>query len=785
MSKSIKKQNVQADKPNHPGVVHSNGNSKKRLQYFEGMYQSIVQHLDAGIGTLRPVFDSYNNLTDCIVDDANERLKSIFDISQTKNDISLCDIPGTQDMFLEPINKMLKEAKPSHKLVSFYAPKSAYLDLSLFALENGYIALLVSDVTKQVRAEKAFRSMQERIKQAQSMVRMGYWEMDMLKSRLFIDSHLLHLAGIDKIAEDTDPETLMQYVPEEDRKKVRTYFLRGIREGFLPKEVVRIIDENGKLHYFEHCGKIDITTDGTPHFIYGQMYDVTSVKENEMALRESEEKFRKLNENSPVSTFILQEDKLTYVNPALAKTLDIQRSGFTGELCLSDVLSEKDYPQIIADIQRLYKGEQNKYHNVYDLELKGQKRVKAEVYAAATSLYGKPAIVGMWLDVTEKQRHQRELVKAKEKAEESDRLKSAFLANMSHEIRTPLNAIVGFSKLFSDEDTSQKEREEYAEVIQSNSDHLMSLISDIIDISRLETEIVHLENSEFNINEVLRNVHNIYTNSKKLLDKDRIQLSLRLPDEDEVHISADRMRTIQVINNLMSNALKFTQRGHIEIGCVTQEDKVIVFVKDTGEGIAKENMELIFDRFRQEEDAYTRRYGGTGLGLAICKRIVERMSGDIWVESKKGEGSIFYFSLPMIKKDENAHISKSTLENGFTILVAEDNYDNYDYLTLIFREDNINLLFAPDGQKAIEMCEINDAIDIVLMDVQMPVVNGIEATKEIKNKFPDLPVIAQTAYALSGDREKFLDKGFDDYMPKPIEKEALIRVINQVMDKKK
>lgn len=373
----------------------------------------------------------------------------------------------------------------------------------------------------------------------------------------------------------------------------------------------------------------------------------------------------------------------------------------------------------------------------------------------------------------------------KQRAEESDRLKSSFLANMSHEIRTPMNAIIGFSNLLSEAETEEK-RNEFIRIITSNGEYLLNIINDLIDISKIEAGIIIIENRECNINNILNEIQEIFKIKDRIKNKEiDLDIDKGLPD-NKANILTDNGRLQQVIFNLMENAYKFTFKGKIILGYTLIQKKNIdyvkFFIKDTGGGIKKNNQKMIFERFMQEDSSTTRVVEGTGLGLTISKALVNVLGGDIWVESIPPQGSTFYFTIPYHRGGSPEKIIKSSdgeihdLSNK-TILVAEDNDDNYRMFEHILAKTKINIIRAVDGVEAIEICKKDNLVDLILMDIRMPNKNGYETTKEIKKFRTNLPIIAQTAYALSGDKEKALEAGCNYYLSKPIIPRLLIKMI--------
>lgn len=385
----------------------------------------------------------------------------------------------------------------------------------------------------------------------------------------------------------------------------------------------------------------------------------------------------------------------------------------------------------------------------------------------------------------------RDLTIAKEKAEESDKLKTSFLANMSHEIRTPMNAIVGFSSLLSDDGLSKEEKVRYSEQVQQGCDSLLSLISDIIDISQLESGKLKVKNSLFDCHTFLHDIYKSVQTDTRLISNNPKELILNLSsDTKEININTDQDRIKQVLLSLLDNAIKFTEEGIIELGCKFNADsgKVILYVKDTGIGIPEENLNIIFDRFRKMEDNKLKLYRGTGLGLYLSKKLTDALGGEIGVHSIEGKGSEFYIKLPQSSNDKsslNHNQTSLSIETDLdwsdkTILIVEDEILNYTVSKEILANTKINILWAKDGEKAIQLFkEEYSIIDLILMDIKMPVLNGIEATKIIRSIDAGIPIIAVSAYTISGEEQEALDAGCILYLTKPVKKEVLVNELSK------
>lgn len=383
------------------------------------------------------------------------------------------------------------------------------------------------------------------------------------------------------------------------------------------------------------------------------------------------------------------------------------------------------------------------------------------------------------------------LKEAKQKAEESERLKSSFLANLSHEIRTPLNAILGFSSLLIEPDLKEGAKENYFNIIQSNSQSLLILIDDILDFSKIEAGQVQVHLEEFVINEILEELY-LSFNQRALSPSVQLRLNEEV-HKISVEMLTDKIRFKQIFTNLLTNAIKFTEKGYIEFGFqIINPTEIKFYVKDTGIGIDKKYHTTIFERFRKVEDS-TRFYSGSGLGLAICKRLVEMLGGKIWVEGDKEVGSTFYFTHPnftIIKKEEKE--SRTLTKEGSNydwegkvIAIAEDEDTNFWLLEQLLIDHGAKVKHFPDGASIVDYFTNEDIsnISLILMDIKMPVMDGFKAFELIKKLHPNLIIIAQTAYAMNDDIAAIKEKGFDDYISKPINKEVFKETINKYLSK--
>ena len=383
----------------------------------------------------------------------------------------------------------------------------------------------------------------------------------------------------------------------------------------------------------------------------------------------------------------------------------------------------------------------------------------------------------------------RGLIKAKERAEESDRLKSAFLANMSHEIRTPMNGILGFAELLKEPDLTGEEQQKYIQVIENSGARMLNIINDIINISKIEAGLEEVHWQESNITE---QAEYIYTFFKPEIEILGIQFSYNNPmPSKEIILKTDREKVYAILTNLVKNAIKYTKKGAIEFGYTKKGKFLEFYVQDTGIGIPKERQAAIFKRFVQADISDVNAYQGAGLGLSISKAYVEILGGKIWVESEVGKGSTFYFTLPyttQTKKAESTAIEVlPTVEanpiDKIKILLVEDDKSSEELISVVVQKFGKEVLIATTGAEAVETCLKNLDIDLVLMDIKLPEMNGYEAVREIRKFNKEVIIIAQTAYAMKGDKEKAIAAGCDDYMPKPINAEELKQKISKYFKK--
>ncbi len=516
------------------------------------------------------------------------------------------------------------------------------------------------------------------------------------------------------------------------------------------------------------------------------------IKKINTALIENEEMLRSIFDASPYSILVMDSDStILDCNNATLEMFHARNKRDIVEQNIEVLFPPDEFIKAQEEFRKAFNNEVVK-KSQYILTKKDGSTFNADISGGmiTDSSGSSKAYVIIITDITERLNFIESLKQAKLEAEESDRLKTAFLANMSHEIRTPMNSIVGFSNLLTEPEIQQSKKEEYLNHILRSSNSLINLIDDIIDISKIEAGQLNVNLSGYKVNDLVNDVYYTFKDSNKNPDL-TYQLDIP-PDSDYIKVKTDPLRVRQILTNLVGNATKFTEKGSIEIGYRIKDhnlkQSIEFYVKDTGIGIPEDKLDVIFDRFRQIDDSRTRRFGGTGLGLAISKRLVELLGGSLRVESVVDQGSVFYFCLPY--EPQKRETVKDTVPfsgsgynwTGKTILIAEDENSNFEVLKAALNRTNIKILRAFNGEEAVAIVNKDKTINLVLMDIRMPKLNGYDATKQIKSFKPDLPVVSITAYAMSEDESKSLNAGCDLYISKPIRPTKLLSLLNDFLE---
>jgi len=722
-------------------------------------------------------------------------------IGKTSVSLKIWDNPQDKQTLLE----LLKEQE---FLTNFKAKgrtksgKELFANLSSVLIElNGEAHLLsmIIDITEQTIAEQKLTNSEENLKSIVENSTNVFYKHDINHKITYLSPQVKDLLGYDV---EEAKKKWNEIVTDSPINKIGfRKSIRAIETG----EKQGVYDLEG-IHKDGHKIQVEvreapIVKNGKTVEIVGALIDVTEKRKSEQELLRAKERAEeselqlKLIANSFVNGMLYQvamlsdtERKFNYVSEAVNKLY-----GCTPEEAMQnpDLLYGKFHPD---DIEGLIEKERQALKNmsVFKTEVRvfnPDGSIRWSYYISKPRIInGVPCWDGIELDITERKQMELDLKEAKEKAEESDRLKTAFLNNMSHEIRTPMNGIIGFSGILARPDNSEEEQRKYAKIISKCSNQLLHIVNDILDVSMIEAGQIKIREKETDLHSFCKGIIELHQ-----LDAEKKGIKLINCGEkclqQIVLIDVDKLT--QVVNNLLNNAIKFTNKGFVQFKCCIKKDEIEFSVSDTGIGIDKELHEKIFDRFRQAELTATRDYGGTGLGLSICKGLIDAMNGKICVQSELGKGSVFYFSIPF-KPIVETHKKLLTEPpkavndySNFTILVAEDEKVNYLYIKEILSGLHAQLVHVKNGYDAVEYVKANNQIDIVLMDIKMPVMDGYQATQKIKELNPDIPIIAITAHAFKEDKEKAIHSGCDDYLSKPVDGSLLIECIDKQLIKKR
>ncbi|MCG6189249.1 PAS domain S-box protein [Maribellus maritimus] len=654
---------------------------------------------------------------------------------------------------------------------------------------------LVTDVTEKMKINKRLKESEEKYRTVFENTGSATCILENDGTISLCNSKFAELAAL-PLTQIQNRKKWMDFVVQEDLESmVQQHKSRRTSEGKALNEYeFRFLDANKKeknIHLF-----IDVIQ-GTNKSV-ASLLDISEIKNTEKKLRERE---RELNISNERWKFALEgagdgvwdwdiiNNKVIFSDQWKVmlgyKPSEIENNFEEWE----KRVHPEDLEKALEDLKSHLDGGAREYVNEHRLRCKDGsykwildrgKVISREHSGAALRM------IGIHTDITERKKMVGALVLAKEKAEESDRLKSAFLANMSHEIRTPMNGILGFADLLKTPTLPFHERQQFVQIIESSGHRMLSTINDLIDISKIEAGMIDVKLSKINVNEQLEYLYYFF---KPETERKGLELIYKKDNSlTGFNYKTDREKLIAVLTNLIKNAIKYTDKGRVEYGFEVKDGIIGFLVEDTGIGIGKEYQKTIFDRFVQADLSTTKPYEGAGLGLSITKAYVEMLKGRIKLTSNLGKGSKFYVSFPLqrsekvtVEKQKPDFKNKDVMDGmkDINILVVEDDRIGKMYMETLFRARCKNLLFASNGIEAVEICKSNKDIDLILMDIKMPLMDGYEATKRIKSINSNIIIVAQTAFALAGDEEKALDAGCDAYVTKPIKKENLFKVISK------
>ncbi len=651
------------------------------------------------------------------------------------------------------------------------------------------VLMILKNINRYKIIENKLLESEQRYQMAIEAADLGIWDYDVPSGKTFYSRRWKSILGYypDEIPDEYSIwEELLH--PEDKDRMIR--FMKNFLKSDLRvyEAEFRMMHKNGHSVWLRSRATVLRDENGKALRMMGTHRDISDEKK-------SENEFKKLHQailQSPISVIITDKDGyIEFFNPAFCKITGWNDQEILGKK--TNILKSGFHPDSFYN--KLWKT--INAGNEWQGELKNKKR-NGEFYwelASISPIRNNYGTITHFVKISENisylKKIENDLKKAKQDAEIANNYKNHFLANMSHEIRTPINTIIGFSELIKNENLQMDKRNKYSEIIEENSQSLLRLIDDIIDVAKIEANELKIKKEACSLDDMFSELEITYSNFMKRKQKQNLELVLQIPEESHHDVVfTDPYRLKQILNNLFLNALKHTENGRIEIGySIQNENKLRFFVSDTGTGIPSNRIKNIFKRFQYDEDNSVDTHG-SGIGLSISKDLAVLLGGDITVKSVLNEGSVFYLTLPYDKikiplvRAASKPVNPQSRYNfsDYTIMIAEDTPYNYEYLYSILQKTRANIVWAKDGIDVLKLYT-SSKIDLILMDIQLPEINGFEATAQIRKTDKATPIIAQTAYAMAEDKQKCLDSGCNEVLVKPIRMDEVLITIARYLNK--
>ncbi|MCX6237898.1 MAG: PAS domain S-box protein [Bacteroidia bacterium] len=720
--------------------------------------------------------------------------------------------PDDIELTQRAIDSLLSTEQESVRFVKRFIHKSGaivWVDLhSSLRLDKDnkplYLMSNISDITKRIQADERLRENEMKLRSTFDQSPVGSVIVGLDKCFIKCNSAFCHFLGY---SEDELIGKTIAYVTWPEDNELGMLDLKLMIQGKKDSSTLqkRYLRKDGSIVWGEITISLERDSENKPMFFLSIIQNITERKQAEEKLKKSYDLLNKLSAQVPgvVYQYRLYPDgssAFPYSSPGMYDVYEVKPEEVREDASpVFTRIHPDDYDNIVETINESARS-QTLYHSEFRVILPKQGLrwrmcdAKPERLEDGSTLW-----YGIITDITERKHSElllrvinkeliqtnEELITAKEHAEESDRLKSAFLANMSHEIRTPMNGILGFAGLLKEPNLTGEEQQEYINIIEKSGARMLNIINDIIDISKIESGLMEVHINDSNINE---QIEYIYTFFKPEIERKGLHVYFNnaLSAKESI-LKTDREKVYAVLMNLVKNAIKYIEKGSIKLGYEKKDGYLEFYVKDTGIGIPKDRQEAIFDRFVQADIGDKRAFQGAGLGLSISKAYVEMLGGKIWVESEEGKGSAFYFTIPYHCEHEVKNVIKNSVMNEATeiqvrnlkILIVEDDEVSGILIAIAVKIFGKDVLKARTGVEAVEACRNNPDIDLVLMDIKLPVMDGYEATRQIRQFNTSVVIIAETAFALTGDREKSIAVGCNDYISKPFDRAKLAVLIEK------
>lgn len=770
-------------------IEHKNKELKKtndKLLASEQQYRHLFKHLPIGIITAK---------ADGTIENMNDKMKNIFGSESIEKSIQLNILDVLKSQNKEFYSDFISSVQQGVKYEKFYNytslwGKTTYIKTRLLPFVQDdvqKIMILIEDYTEQEKQDQLMRILSVGVANSSAAVIVT----DLEGRMVFVNKQIMKLSRYRE--DELIGESVEKFNYTDGNNAMYNDLWKTIKSGKDWVGELRNKKKDGSKYWVSAMispmrGKYGNIT----NYISIQE-DITEKKAIEKELKFKTQQLIGLINNMPDGVcFKGENDEWIMANTTMLKLFGIPKNEYinkTNDELLN--LCNRNQYYFPEDTEADKLAWSKKHLISFETKVINQKGENIIVEVTKLPLFhtngDRKGMISIGRNVTEKIEYVEKLKFAKEKAEQADRLKSSFLANMSHEIRTPLNAIQGFSDVIADYDLDKKSLVKFTNIIKVNSIKLVALIEDVLFFSRLQERQIQVQESKFN-------VLSTFTQLKQVFDKEievsiNSKIELKINDEAinlPIMIVTDHAKLIQIFTKLIRNAIKFTSEGAIKYGFnISKEKEVIFFVKDSGVGISTDKQKIIFEQFRQVDDSTTRKYGGTGLGLSIVKNLIDLLEGEIWIDSELEKGTTFYFKLPLksfeiVKqtvKPDNLSVNWATKK----MLIVDDVSESVLLMSESLKPSMIQIIAASDGKQAIEIVKNNTDIDVVLMDIQLPEMNGLEASKQIKNIRPNLPIIVQTAFKQSGYEDKITEFGCNDIIYKPVNFDILIPKLKKIL----
>ncbi len=799
--------------------------AKNRLKKSESRYRSISSQIPGAIFQLH--FTVNKKYLVSFMSESAERL-FLKPHKQLKNaDLLFKSVhPEDSSQFRKTLNDSKKNVVPwtfefryiTHtgiKWIKLKATPQKHTDESI--VWNGVLL----DITPKKKAEEELINSENLFRSLIESMQEGVWKIDHEGNTVYVNPAMTKMLGYS--SEEMQQMHLFEFMDEQGIQKCKK-LLENRKKGISEQHEFTFIKKGGVPMYSLLQTVAFVNNQGKYYGALATVMDITKRKKAEQDLQESRFMIDSILKTSAVGFSYVQNRRIKWANEAMEKLFGYTKDEYLDKSTLMLFPDEEEYNRVGKIIySKITKGEPVEYEATYQQKNgknfychvkvnlidknNPQKGVMAclldisELNASKQNLkrknaelkilnknfkkrnYEYAALNEEYLTVIEELKESnKELVKAKKEAEKSNQLKNAFLNNISHEFRTPMNGIIGFTEFITNPGISSEKRNFYAQKINESCNRLLDIVTDTVEISQVQNKLVKANITYYNIKE---DIEKLVEYIQPRAEKKQLNFSVDYQtSKSTIFIATDRHLIYRSLKHILDNALKFTNEGEINLTCIPDKKQLMIKVTDTGIGISPVMQEIIFEPFRQVEITLTRNYGGSGIGLALVKSYIKLLGGKIWLESEENMGTTVFVTLPVEKTESNSSDESNAKEAALNlenkiILVVEDEITNYLFLKEALEKTNPIIIHAKNGQEAVDFCRNKTKVDLILMDLKMPVMDGYEATKIIKEFRNEIPIIAQTAYTLQKDIEKIKLNKFDDYIAKPIRQVDLIKIIKK------